>query len=282
MRCILATLFVCLLATSVNASILDTYTRVSPSGVLNTIEDSDAEVIIKNGANPLRFETGDFIDVYGNMSTITSSDGFFFNTFLNSATAGGAGYNLLFYGRLTVTVSNITAGADTILGTADDRADFSFSGPVGFREAASPFVFTGATAVSTADALWAASGPTIAAAGIADGNDFYTALNAPLYFAGIPTSGVAVNANFGLSLTSGGIFGLQADAALDVNGVPQTFVGSTQTFFIAGAVIGDDAFDLRTNTDISYVGLVPEPMTLFVFGGLFGIAALRRRRSMIG
>jgi hypothetical protein len=252
---------------SANASILDTLVRTGE----NALEDADAEVIIKGAGNTQldRFEEGDSVRLYLRVETITNAA--FFGTDLEDAT-GDADYALI--GRGTFTIIDIDDP------DADGIGDFQFEGSIDFREETNGDTFDFTQSIAFNDAVFAAATP-IFSIGTSDANDFIQALDAPIEFADIPTSGTSVDADFGLSLVSGGIAGLTPDGMTDILGNLQDFVGSTQTFRVPASAGSE--FQLRTNTDFVFAAVVPEPASFAVWGGitmlLGGARALRRRKT---
>ena len=279
---VLAALAVVVTADVASAGLLASFIRKGPIGspVVNTIEDRDAEFISKGAGNvdAANFQVGDFVTLYLDMTSISSSDGFFVGTPLNASvpSAGGPGYAMLAKGVFTVS-SIVPVGAG--------RADFGFTGSIAFVENLVGLTYNFATGIAATNAVFLnGANSAIMTVGTSAATDFITAKNAPISFAGGAGFGVAVNADFGLSLTSGGA-GLGAVPNFlpgFVGGVPtgtfHTVTGSTQSFGLLNPtnVIGDDKFDLRTNTDINIANVVPEPGSMIVFAGL-ALCGLRLR-----
>lgn len=281
---VLAALAVAMTASSVNASILGSFIRKGLPGspIINTIEDNNAEYIIKGAGNLdlTRFEVGDSVALYLGMESISSSDGFFAGTPLNAAIppAGGAGYNLLGKGLFTVSsIGPIVAG----------KATFDFTGSVEFKENKVGLAYDFTTGIAATDAVFmSGSNSSVFTIGTVKATDFIKAVAAPVFFGAIPTFGTAVVADFGLTAIVPGDLGIVPDllpgfSAGGATGTLHDVVGSVDTFALLSPanVLGDDKFDLRTNTVFNMGNIVPEPSSLAVF---FGLAAcglgLRRRK----
>ena len=257
---VLAVLAVVMTASSASASVLGTILRHGAIGspILNSIEDRNAEVIRKAAGNvAAAFEVGDMVDLYLQFETITSSDGFFVNTGLNDATAGGIGYKLFAMGTLTVSSLTPIAGPGS-------KADIEFTGSLDLKERIDNVGFVFTAGIAAANGVFAGAS-YIATIGTAGGG-FVSLRNAQTLFASIPTTGTGVNADFGLSLLAGGgdlglvLNGLEGNINGTDTGTFHTFVGSTQTksLFNATNVLGDDKFDLGTNTNIQLLSQVPD------------------------
>lgn len=273
-------------AHTASAGLLSTFLRSGPQGspIINTIEDNDAEYVKKGAGNTdtTKFEVGDSVVLYLDFATITSSDGFFLGTPLNASVpaAGGPGYTLLGKGEFVVT---------SIVPTVGGNGDFSFTGAVELVENTIGLTYNFTAGIAATDAVFtSASNSAVLKFGTAAGSDdFITALGAPISFASIPTSGTAVDADFGLSVLGPNNLGIVEEALPGSSGGAATgtfhdIVGSTQTFSILnpGNTIGDDKFDLRTNTEFSLASQVPEPASVTVFACIAacGFGAHRRRR----
>lgn len=273
---VLATLAVLMAASSASASILGSFLAKGPFGspITNTLNDTNREYIEKVGGDSTKFQVGDKVHLYLSMENISSND--FPQTFngdnLDAANTGGAFYNLL--GKGTFTISSI--GTEVA-----GKADFQFTGGVTFYEKSDPGL-NPFTTITDADAI-IASATEIFRIGVSSSDDFIQALNAPVAFASIPGPGdLAVIATFGLSLTSGGgDLGIANNFLTGSTGKKHDFVGTVSTFALLSAnnVIGDNLFDLETDTRLLLGAQVPEPTSMVVF---FGIAAcglgIRRRK----
>lgn len=283
---VLAALAVVMTASSASASILGSFIRRGPVGspVINTIEDNNAEHIVKGVGNVdmTRFEVGDKVVLYLGMESISSSDGFFAGTPLNAAVppAGGAGYNLLGKGVLTVSsIGPIVAG----------KATFNFTGQVDFKENKVGLAYDFTTGIVATDAVFSSGlNSSVFSIGTVKATDYVTALNAPVFFGAIPTFGTAVVADFGLTAFMGGDLGIVPNflpgfLGGNPTGTFHDVVGSVDTFALLNAtnVIGDDKFDLRTNTVFNMGNVVPEPGSLAVFLGFAVAGGLRLRRRKV-
>ncbi len=281
---LLVALAVVTTASSASASVLGSFVRKGPIGapVINSIEDSNAEYIVKGAGNSdlTKFEVGDSVVMYLSMETISSSDGFFTGTPLNAVLppAGGPGYNMLGKGVLTVTsIGPEVAG----------KATFQFAGQVDFVENSIGLDYNFNAGIAATDAVFNnAANTAVLSVGTVAADDFITALNAPVAFGSIPTFGTAVKADFGLSvISSAGDLGIVNNFLPSFLGGAATgnlhaVVGQVDTFALLNAsnTIGDDKFDLRTNTDINFASQVPEPGSFAVFLGVAGLLGLRRRK----
>ncbi|MCC6493251.1 MAG: hypothetical protein IT424_09535 [Pirellulales bacterium] len=269
-----------LAATQVQASILGSFVRKGTflSSTINSLNDVNAEVITKGAGNVApAFQVGDSVTLYLAFQEITTSDGFYFNTDLDDPTAGGAGYNLLGKGTFTITAIGDLAGVGS-----STNDDISFTGSIKIYESASPLSF-GAGIAAANTVIGAAT--EIAEIGIAPGSDdFITAVDAPTAFASIPTTAsTAVQTDLGLSLLSGGVgLGVLDEAMVSPYGTFHAFVGDSGAYRLAPVVLGDDKFDLVTDTTVGFAAAVPEPATIVVWGMLASAIAavgVRRRRS---
>ncbi|RIK71494.1 MAG: hypothetical protein DCC67_20245 [Planctomycetota bacterium] len=269
------------LVSTAEASILASFVRKGTlsAPILNTLNDTNAEVITKGAGNvAAAFEVGDSVTLYLQFNEITTSDGFFLNEDLDDASAGGPGYNLLGKGTFTITAIGDLAG----VGSATND-DISFTGSIKIYESASSLSF--GAGIAAADAVIAAASE-IAEIGIAPGSDdFITAVDAPTSFASIPSSpATAVQTDLGLSLLSGGA-GLEIidEALTSPYGTTHAIVGDSGAYRVSPVTLGDDVFDLVTDTTIGFQAGVPEPSTIVVWGTLASAVAAygahRRRRS---
>jgi hypothetical protein len=268
------------LATYADASILaDTVLRAGSGGIaiVNTLEDNDREVITKVGADPTRFEEGDIVTFYLEVETISSSDGFYDGDDIEDA-AGIATYELL--GKGVFTISDI-------IDNGDGTGDFSFVGTIEFRESTTADFDFGA-GVAAAEAEFASAGAAVFMLGLDGIDDFIHADDAPIEFADIPLAGDPVTALFGLSFIGVTDISFVPDFFTGAFGGLHDVIGRTDAIadpaLVGGDGPGGDVFDLRTNTDfsIAVLGVIPEPMSLLVWGGLAMcgcIASSRRHRA---
>ncbi len=263
------------------ASILGGFLRKGPPGspVINTIDDADAEFITKGVGNvAASFEVGDSVTLFLQFNNITSTDLFFFNTPLTDPTAGGAGYNLLANGTLTIAAIGDFDGDG-------DAADISWTGSIGLYEGASPIVFT--SGIATATGVIGAS-TLIATVGVdAATDDFIVSEDAPLSFASI-VGGATVNTFFGISLLAGGAdFGIVEEFLNNPDfpngGSLHDITGDSQAENFGPTItIGDDTFDLSTDLEFDIACVVPEPGAIMVWAGLaalFGAGSYSRIRK---
>jgi hypothetical protein len=280
-------LITCLcVATVSEASILGGSILVkSPTGVLNTLDDRDAEYIEKGAGNVAdEFEIGDMVHIYMEFQNISSSDGpppTYFGTPLDDPSAGGPGYVLL--GRGTVTIDDI--------GDFDgdgDEDDISWTGSFDLYENTVGLTFDFTDGIAAADAVIADTDNTLIATIGTDpsSDDFIVSEDAPLDFASV-LGAETIDTFFGLSLLAGGTdFGVVPEALNNPDfpngGSLHDFTGDTQAErFGPAPVIGDDQFDLDTDLEVDLVaadaGIIPEPSALMVWGGLVALVG-----SLIG
>jgi hypothetical protein len=285
---VLTVLALAMTADVASAGLFASFIRKGPisSPIVNTIEDRDVEYITKGVGNldNTKFEAGDSVTLYMEMASISSSDGFFTATPLNASLpqAGGPGYEMLAKGVFTI---------DSIGPVVGGKATFDFSGSIDFVENLSGLTFNFNAGIAATDAVFlnALNSPLMTIGTKAGSNDFITAVGAPVAFIDIPTFGTAVDADFGLSLLAGGVdLGLVENALEgNINGVDtgtfHTFTGSTQAFSLLDPtnLIGDDKFDLRTNTDVNMANVVPEPGSMIVFAGGLALCGLRLRSRKV-
>lgn len=267
-----------------------------PSTALNTIEDSNAEVITKGVGNTQldRFEVGDSVELHMVFNTISSAT-LYLETPLDETLVAYPDYQLSGIGYFTITaIDNITG----IIGSGG-VGDFTFDGFFDFYEVADKTVDPlGPLTDSDVDFLEGVSdtrdtimlpGAPILSLGIVDSDDFIVAYNAPIAFLDIPVpgSGSGVEALFGLSVIGSQDLGLVEETMVSTGsteaGSTDTLhdvTGSSESFLAAG--FPNAEYSLRTNTNINFNATVPEPASIVLWGAfvaLTGLVSLRRRKS---
>ncbi|MGN6546009.1 MAG: hypothetical protein ACTHK7_13230 [Aureliella sp.] len=279
---VFAALAVLMTATSARASVLGSFVVKGPfpNGTVNELNDTDREFITKGTGNTdmTQFQVGDKVTTYLQFDTIQSFDGppqTLPGNALNEPVTGGAGYNLLAKGVFTITGITPTSGGN---------GDFSFSGNVDFYEKLTNPGLVPFSTISAADTLISSLGSPFMTIGTTAPVDFIRALNAPISFAAIPTQSsgqTAVVAQYGMSLVSGGAdLNVLDNGMLGATGQKHDFVGTVNAFAIQNnTVIGDNFFDLSTDTRLLFAAAVPEPSSMAVFAGLALCGGLRKLRA---